>query len=232
MSGRVIGLWTVLSQAGNAPRGGALWLCECACGKQRPVLGGDLRAGSSISCGCHRPNRPTKPQQPKVDRPPHPRFHGGARTRLYRVWSNMRSRCENPSNPRYPTWGGRGITICAAWKSFPAFRDWAVASGYGDNLSIERINVDGDYRPENCTWADAKAQSRNRRFVKKAPDGRAWSEIAEEHGISAAVMNGRIRAGGWPPDVAATWPLGKRRNAHQRNAHGRFEQTEAPRWRR
>lgn len=199
MTGRRIGLWTVLRQDGNYPGGGALWRCVCDCGSERNVGGADLRGHKSTNCGCQKAEK-------TGDRA---RTHGGTGSRLYSVWQNMNKRCNNPRAPRYENYGGRGISICAEWASFEPFREWAVANGYDDALSIERIDVDGNYTPENCTWADAKAQARNRRFVKRAPDGRPWPEVAEEHGVSIGMFNCR-RWAGWPPELAATLPKGSR----------------------
>lgn len=199
MTGQQFGLWTVVRQAGNAPKGAALWLCDCACGTRRNVVGSNLRNGVSTGCGCLGTARAATLN----------RTHGGSGSKLYRAWQNMAKRCNNPRTPNYANYGGRGIAICEEWASFEAFRDWAMANGYADDLSIERIDVDGGYNPSNCTWADAKTQARNRRFVKRAPDGRPWPEVAEEHGVTTAMFNCR-RWAGWPPELAATLPKGSR----------------------
>lgn len=220
MTGRKCGRWTVLHQDGNSPKGGAIWLCMCECGTKRQVLGADLRNGKSLSCGCAGSQATIGARSSK---------HGATRTRLYECWKNMRRRCADTSDTRY---GGRGISVCAAWAAdFSAFKTWALAAGYADHLTIDRIDSGGDYTPENCRWADAKTQGRNRSSVRKASDGTPLAEIAERHGIPVAVMNNRIAAGGWPPEVAATWPVGKRRLSRARDGAGKYA-AEPHKWRR
>lgn len=94
--------------------------------------------------------------------------HGySQKDRLYRIWSAMRQRCYSPSRASYSRYGGRGITVCDEWNvSFDAFKDWAISKGYRHSLSIDRINGDGNYCPENCRWATAKQQNQNKRFAK------------------------------------------------------------------
>lgn len=200
LTGQHFGHWTVLHQAGNTPRGGALWMSRCDCGETRPVLGADLRAGKSVSCGCYNVDRLGTQR----------RTHGGSGTRLYNIWQQMRARCHQVSNPRYKEWGGRGITICPEWNDFPTFRDWALSAGYRDDLSIERVDVNGNYEPSNCTWADAATQSANRNYTQKAPDGQLWLHKARANGISGRTFHVR-KSAGWPEEQAATWPKGKRR---------------------
>lgn len=203
MSGQVFGLWHVQEKAGNYVGGAALWLCKCGCGTQRVVLGSDLRSGKSASCGCAHKEAASKANT----------THGLSKTRLHRIWKAMRTRCNNPNIPGAQNYSGRGISICAEWAEFMPFRDWAIRSGYAENLSIERIDVNGNYCPENCTWATDLEQSINRRFVLKNSDGTAWSQIAKANGIQVTLMHSRIHEG-WPAEKAATLPKGSRLRDH------------------
>ena len=194
------GLWSVVRKNGNTARGAALWLCRCDCGSEGTVTGTDLRNGKSTGCGCIGAARLGALRL----------SHGGTGTRLYRIWTNMRARCERLGHPQAPEYGGRGIGVCTDWQSFAAFREWALANGYRDDLSIERKDVNGNYEPSNCTWANSATQSANRRFVAKADDGELWLHKALANGITKDAFYVRKR-NGWPMEEAVSWPMGKKR---------------------
>ena len=137
------------------------WLCKCECGKEKIVRSGNLTSGNTRSCGCLRNELVAKASKAITK-------HGMAKDdlRLYRIWQNMRQRCNNPKHKDYRNWGSRGIRICAEWDDFKAFYDWAMSNGYADNLTLDRINNDGNYEPSNCRWATMKEQQNNRRNNK------------------------------------------------------------------
>jgi hypothetical protein len=94
--------------------------------------------------------------------------HGMSNTRLYKIWSNMKARCENPNNDKFYNYGGRGIQVCLAWRDFMVFYNWAMVNGYDDTLTIDRKNNDGNYEPENCRWITLAEQQTNKRKRPKS----------------------------------------------------------------
>ena len=151
--GQRFGRLTVLERAENKGIH-VCWKCRCDCGNEKIVRGCQLKNSNTQSCGCLQIERTIKAHA----------THRQTRTRLHRIWTAMKTRCFNPNTKAYKDYGGRGITVCAEWKNnFEAFRDWAMANGYSDNLTIDRINNDGNYCPQNCRWATRAEQNKNKK---------------------------------------------------------------------
>lgn len=137
------------------------WKCKCDCGNITIVRHGDLRNGSTVSCGCYNYEKESVVKT-----------HGYSRTKLGRVFDGMKQRCNNPNNKNYEKYGGRGIRICTEWLNDPKkFFDWAIKNGYKEGLSIDRINVNGNYEPDNCRWTDSETQCLNQRIRKDNKTG-------------------------------------------------------------
>ena len=145
--------------------------CICDCGNEHIVLGQSLLNGHVRSCGCLHLEKSIE-RIKKYNQSDGREEHGETKSRLYSIWEGIKTRCYRETNSFFKDYGGRGIAMCEEWKnSFIAFRDWSLSHGYDDALSIDRIDVDGDYCPENCRWADASTQARNKRILPRNTSG-------------------------------------------------------------
>lgn len=153
LTGERFGKLVVLGRAGVAKHGQILWKCICDCGRETTVYGSNLRRGFTQSCLCGRDSAHIT--------------HEGTHTRLYKIYWDMKTRCHNPNYDKYYNYGGRGITVCTEWldkkSGFVSFRNWALINGYDDKLTLDRIDVNGNYKPDNCRWATNQEQCLNTR---------------------------------------------------------------------
>lgn len=201
-----------------------LWRCLCDCGNYVVVAGNDLRKsrGNTSSCGCYAKEVSSKRAKEVFTTHGKSRESGGKHTRIYNIWACMKQRCECANVPNYKYYGAKGVSVCDEWSnSFESFYNWAIANGYRDDLSIDRINPYGNYCPENCRWATAEEQacnkrsrtSRQRDFIATSPDGEVFydfniTRFAMSHGLNpksvSKVLNGRSNSlHGWHFSLAS-----------------------------
>lgn len=188
LTGQRFGRLVVLYRGENSGKH-PYWVCRCDCGNEKSVASTKLVSGNTKSCGCYAVDRAKTLNK----------THGMTHTRLFRIWLGMKERCYRTTAINFPNYGGRGITICDDWlHDFQVFHDWAMANGYTDDCSIDRIDGAGNYEPANCRWATRKEQNRNRRnsaYLTYGGETHTITEWAEITGIKYNTILHRIKSG-------------------------------------
>lgn len=226
--GNRYGHWTVLERAENGKNGTLRWLCKCDCGTIRSVDANHLKRGDTTNCGCiARAN--TSWRNIFLHR-----THGGTTNqfdrRLYNVYLGIHKRCEKPYSKNYRIYGARGIKVCDEWSGehgYENFREWAVPAGYDPyaprgKCTLDRIDNDGDYSPENCRWVDAKEQGNNRRdnhMITYNEETLTLTEWADRYGLKPVTLTKRLRDG-WSVEKALTTPVDKTKRNKRAFAYG------------
>lgn len=174
-----------------------MWKCKCDCGNEIIVPYQRLKLGQTRSCGCLAHESLVKRNIRHGD------SVRGKRERLYGIYSSIKTRCYAKDDPHYERWGGRGIKMCDEWfNSYESFKEWAMNNGYADNLTIERIDNDGDYCPDNCRWATVKEQARNKRnnrYLTYNGEKKCLGEWCEIYNIPRSTLRNRV-VRGWTPE--------------------------------
>lgn len=213
LTGQRFGKLVALRCVGKDRHNNAVWLCRCDCGCEKEIVSRALVSGSSRSCGCLETGK-------FINGKPH--RHGGSGERLYRVWGDMRNRCYDKNRKCYPSYGGRGIKVCDEWlHDYAAFREWAMRSGYDPNAprgacTLDRIDNDGDYCPENCRWVSMDVQRWNKHdswkleYKGKVINLREASLVA---GITENTIRCRIKRG-WSVERAIEQPARRLSNGN------------------
>lgn len=196
LNGLRFGRLIVLYKTDKKKYGKSLWRCQCDCGNIRDVVGMSLKNGDVKSCGClQREVRKSNALKLRREK------HGMSKSRLYRIYHDMVSRCYRESINGYENYGGRGIRVCDCWlgkDGFIHFMEWALSNGYSDQLTIDRIDSNGDYEPNNCKWSTPKEQANNTRatiFLECNGVRRSLTEWSEMTGISKQTISKRIKSG-------------------------------------
>lgn len=191
------GRWLVIQYTvSRSGRGQAL--CDCDCGTRKLLRTDALRSGQTTSCGCRRNELATRHGEARV----------GHRTRLHRVWGAMLDRCYNPRDRGYGNYGGRGITVCAAWRlpngeGYKRFAQWARSHGYAEGLMLDRVDNDGNYMPRNCRWVGRIEQNRNTRrnpLYVLGKESKTLADWAEDLRcvVSYNTLRQRVQIYNWP----------------------------------
>jgi len=201
LTGRTFGEWTVTGKDSSIRKyKNIYWICRCSCGSVKSVYSQSLKNGGSVSCGCKTNELISAANK----------VHGLHGHPLNMIWCNMRRRCGDPKIARYKSYGGRGITVCDEWNSnFVPFYNWAISNGYARGLSIERIDVDGNYCPDNCKWIPLSDQVFNRtdtRLIEYLGIKKTINEWSAETGITRSAIVHRFDRG-WSIDRIITTPL-------------------------
>ncbi len=202
ITGKKYGRLTVI-EIYDKNHGKIKWKCKCDCGAIVIVTGNNLKNGHTQSCGCYKKEKNIEIHT----------THGGRRSRLYRIWTGMKTRCYDKNCRCFPNYGGKGIKVCNEWmgeNGFETFRRWALDNGYSDGLSIDRINVEGDYSPDNCRWANTYTQANNTtasRYITINGKTQTVAEWEKETGIKSGTIRYRIDKMHLSPEEAISRPV-------------------------
>lgn len=186
------------------------WKCICDCGGSRIVRSDHLNNGDVTDCGCYRRHIS------------HWNKHGMYNSRLYRIWSLMKERCYNEKRSEYKRYGGRGIKVCDEWFDSSTFIKWALDNGYDDELTLDRIDNNGNYCPQNCRWISRKEQGSNKRsnrYITHNGITKTITQWANDNGLPYYILKKRIDKLGWSFERAISEPVHQNMSNKQKGEH-------------
>ena len=192
MQGKKYGRLTVIERAGSNKEGKAEWMCVCECGNKRVFVGKYFRVGHTKSCGCYNIDMIIKRNKESA------KMKGWATSRIYNTWYNMLRRCQKDNRKDGRWYRDKGISVCDEWQNFFIFKRWAFANGYNKDLTLDRIDGDGNYEPSNCRWATWEQQANNRssnRFLKIGDENKTVAQWAKAYAICPQMILSRLRHG-------------------------------------
>jgi len=165
----------------------------CDCGNEKVVCLQDMKQGDTVSCGCQKKSGDSA------------RTHGCCKTRLYNIWCNMKSRCEKNTNKVFKYYGGKGVSVCDEWQDFSNFKKWADENGYSDKLTIDRVDSNGNYCPENCRWVGQLEQANNKcnnHFISYKGITKSMASWCRELGLNYYKIRSRLTHYNWSVERA------------------------------
>lgn len=199
LTGQRFGRLVVIEQY-KSLNGHTRWLCQCDCGEKTIVHGNSLKSGNTKSCGCI-----------SLENKQSYGTHKMSKTAIFHVWLTMKQRCNNPNSKSFNQYGARGISVCKEWEDdFSSFYEWSIANGYKENLTIDRIDNDGNYEPSNCRWVDHFVQANNKRnnvFYEINGEKKTLAQWCREYGMDYSVVSQRIHKLNYDIERALTTPI-------------------------
>lgn len=202
LTGQKFSRLTVIKRAPNHGKE-TMWECQCDCSFNKIVVvnAAALKSGNTKSCGCYNSEKTIALNKLR-------KTHGDTKTRLYSIWRHMKERCQKDYNTNSKSYKGRGITVCQEWENYETFKEWAINNGYFENLSIDKINNDLGYFPDNCRWTDSITQANNKRtnhLITINGETKTAKEWERYSGINSKTILYRLKLG-WKDDELLSAP--------------------------
>lgn len=201
ITGQKFGRLTAIKFVKKNKKGLHIWLFKCDCGKEKMIIKQYVLSGQVKSCGCLLAEKRIESHT----------VHGFYGTSIYKTWQGIKRRCYYTNFKDYKNYGARGVLVCDEWKNdFINFYNWAITNGYKEGLTIDRIDVNGDYEPNNCRWVTTKIQNRNKRnciFITYKNNTYCLGEWAERLNINYNTLNARIKKYKWNIEKAFETPV-------------------------